>query len=111
IVVMSPWILFNLARFHDPTFVSTNDGITLAGANCDDTYYGKGIGLWQIGSCTGRFPSGDESQTSTTYRHRAFDYTGDHVGRVPISRARRPSAETLPLTEEPAPVGGGGAAR
>src|SRR3954452_10596802 len=34
LVVTAPWVAFNLARFRDPTFVSTNDGLTLAGANC-----------------------------------------------------------------------------
>ena len=85
IVVMTPWVAFNLTRFHDPAFVSTNDGITLAGANCDATYHGSGMGLWALGPCTGSLAQpGDQSQTSTHFRHRAFDYIGHHRSRVPI---------------------------
>ena len=84
-LVMAPWVGFNLARFHDPTFVSTNDGITLAGANCDEMYHGPGIGLWTLGSCTGSLDlPGDQSQASSVYRHRAFDYIKHHKSRVPI---------------------------
>ncbi|MDQ1511259.1 MAG: hypothetical protein QOG50_3103, partial [Actinomycetota bacterium] len=84
-LVLAPWVGFNLARFRDPTFVSTNDGITLAGANCDEMYHGPGIGLWTLGDCTGSLDRpGDQSQVSSLYRHQAFDYIGHHKSRVPI---------------------------
>src|SRR4029079_1712333 len=51
LIVLAPWVGFNLARFHDPTFVSTNDGLTLAGANCDPMYHGSSIGFWTLQSC------------------------------------------------------------
>ncbi|MGO9872985.1 MAG: ArnT family glycosyltransferase [Acidimicrobiia bacterium] len=85
LVVMAPWVGFNLARFHDPTFISTNDGITLAGANCAATYYGSGIGLWTLGACTGNLNQpGDESQVSSYYRHRGLDYIEHHESRLPV---------------------------
>jgi hypothetical protein len=85
LVVMAPWVGFNLARFHDPTFLSTNDGITLAGANCAATYHGSGIGLWALGSCTGSLnPPGDESQASSYYRHRGLDYITHHGSRLAV---------------------------
>jgi len=85
LVVMAPWVGFNLARFHDPTFISTNDGITLAGANCAATYYGSGIGLWTLGACTGNLNQpGDESQASSYYRHRGLDYIEHHEARLPV---------------------------
>jgi 4-amino-4-deoxy-L-arabinose transferase-like glycosyltransferase len=84
-LVVAPWVGFNLARFHKPTFISTNDGITLAGANCDETYHGPGIGLWTLGNCTGSLDRpGDQSQVSSIYRRKAFDYIGHHKSRVPI---------------------------
>jgi 4-amino-4-deoxy-L-arabinose transferase-like glycosyltransferase len=84
-LVVAPWVGFNLARFREPTFISTNDGITLAGANCDEMYHGPGIGLWTLGSCTGSLDlPGDQSQVSSHYRHRAFDYIDHHKSRVPI---------------------------
>jgi 4-amino-4-deoxy-L-arabinose transferase-like glycosyltransferase len=85
LIVMAPWVAFNLARFHDPAFISTNDGITLAGANCAATYSGSGIGLWALGSCTGNLDQpGDESQQSTYFRHRGLEYVKHHASRVPV---------------------------
>jgi 4-amino-4-deoxy-L-arabinose transferase-like glycosyltransferase len=85
LLVVAPWVGFNLARFEKPTFISTNDGITLAGANCDEMYYGPGIGLWTLGDCTGSLDRpGDQSQVSSQYRHQAFDYISHHKTRVPI---------------------------
>jgi hypothetical protein len=85
LLVMAPWVGFNFVRFKDPTFISTNDGITLAGANCNATYYGSGIGLWTLGSCTGSLNlPGDQSQVSSAYRHRAFNYIEHHEGRLPV---------------------------
>jgi 4-amino-4-deoxy-L-arabinose transferase-like glycosyltransferase len=84
-VVVAPWVGFNLARFEEPTFISTNDGITLAGANCGETYYGSGIGLWTLGNCTGSLDlPGDQSQKSSHWRNRAFDYISAHRSRVPV---------------------------
>jgi 4-amino-4-deoxy-L-arabinose transferase-like glycosyltransferase len=85
LLVVAPWVGFNLARFEKPTFISTNDGITLAGANCDEMYHGPGIGLWTLGDCTGSLDRpGDQSQVSSQYRHKAFDYIRHHKTRVPI---------------------------
>jgi hypothetical protein len=85
LAVMAPWVGFNLARFHDPTFISTNDGITLAGANCAATYYGSGIGLWALGSCTGNLNQpGDASQASSYYRRRGLDYIEHHESRLAV---------------------------
>jgi len=85
LLVMAPWVGFNLVRFHDPTFLSTNDGITLAGANCAATYYGSGIGLWALGSCTGSLnPPGDESQASSYYRHRGLEFIAHHESRLAV---------------------------
>lgn len=84
-LVVAPWVGLNLARFVEPTFISTNDGITLAGANCAETYYGPGIGLWTLGNCTGSLDlPGDQSQKSRFYRDRAFDYISAHKSRVPV---------------------------
>jgi 4-amino-4-deoxy-L-arabinose transferase-like glycosyltransferase len=93
VLVISPWVGFNLHRFKDTTTVSTNDGIALAGSNCDNVYYGKGIGLTAI---TGRDacidyppPPGDQSQVARVYRKRAFTYIRDHLRRFPLVVAAR----------------------
>ncbi len=40
LLVMAPWIVYNVSRFHHPVFLSTGSGILLSAANCDETYYG-----------------------------------------------------------------------
>jgi 4-amino-4-deoxy-L-arabinose transferase-like glycosyltransferase len=82
LLVITPWVGFNLARFKDTTFLSTNDGLTLAGSNCHDVWYAQGIGLWT--TCPGPVPPGDQSQQARVYRDRAFDYIDAHRGRLPI---------------------------
>jgi len=83
LVVIAPWVGFNLARFHDPTFVSTNDGLTLAGANCDAVYQGSATGFWSLG-CAADPPPGDQSQVASALRHRGLAYMKDHASRLPL---------------------------
>jgi 4-amino-4-deoxy-L-arabinose transferase-like glycosyltransferase len=80
-ILVGPWIVFNLTRFEDPTYLSTNDGQTLLGANCEGTYHGPATGLWLL-ACLREVP-GDRSQVSSESRRLAFDYIGDHSDRVP----------------------------
>ena len=86
--MIGPWVGFNLARFHDRTFISTNDGIALAGSNCDNVYYGHGIGLTAIAGLRACIdyppPPGDQSQVATAYRKRAFHYMRTHLRRLPL---------------------------
>ena len=48
LAVVSPWLIANLSRFDEPTLFSTNDGLTLCGANLDRTWYGDGTGVWAL---------------------------------------------------------------
>ncbi len=84
ILVIGPWVGFNLSRFKDPTFISTNDGTALLGSNCPDVYYGAGTGLTNLTNCLQPTPPGDESQVEKVYRQRAFDYMKAHSGRLPV---------------------------
>lgn len=82
-VTVAPWVGRNLATFSRPVTLSTGDGILLAGANCHDSYYGPGIGLWSA-RCPGRGPAGDESVVSAFRRHEAVTYARRHSLRVPV---------------------------
>jgi 4-amino-4-deoxy-L-arabinose transferase-like glycosyltransferase len=82
VIVVAPWVGYNLARFEKPTFISTNDGLTLVAANCPLSYYGIRLGSGDL-SCAVR-PSGDESVVNAANRSKAFHYTGDHLGRLPV---------------------------
>ncbi len=46
--VLAPWVGFNLARFEEPVLLTTNDGTTLLGANCPETYSGEELGGWFV---------------------------------------------------------------
>jgi 4-amino-4-deoxy-L-arabinose transferase-like glycosyltransferase len=87
-VLIAPWVGYNLARFKEPTFLSTNDGFALAGSNCDSVYFGDGIGLTDL-TCPGRNPHGDQSVDSRIYRDRAFDYIRAHKKRAVLVAAAR----------------------
>ncbi len=87
VVVVTPWVAYNRARFDEPTFVSTNDGIAMLGSNCDAAYYGGGLGLTNLlpGVCLPEEPPpGDDSVAARIYRDEAIDYMRDHAGRVPV---------------------------
>ena len=46
VLVLTPWVAFNLARFDHTVLLSENIGGTLATSNCDQVYYGQLIGYW-----------------------------------------------------------------
>jgi hypothetical protein len=88
VATLLPWSVYNVARFDEPVLLSTNDGNTLLGANCDRSYYDD-VGGWDI-RCLGRLdPSEDASTRSERRRDGAFDYVADHLDRVPVVVAAR----------------------
>ena len=78
-VVLAPWVGANLVRFERPVLLTTNDGTTLFGANCDDAYYGSGIGGWSLlclieeGAPLGE----DPGVRSARHRRLAVSYAAD----------------------------------
>lgn len=78
VLVVGPWVGFNLGRFDEPTLISTNDGIAILGSTCDAVFSGPAIGLTNLHVCIPkRAPAGDQSVVSKIYRQRAFDYIDD----------------------------------
>jgi hypothetical protein len=88
LVFVMPWVGFNLSRFEKPTFVSTNDGLTMLAANCDPSYHGPRLGSGDI-ACANNRPPGDPSVANAEFRSRALHYMGDHLGRWPVVVAAR----------------------
>jgi 4-amino-4-deoxy-L-arabinose transferase-like glycosyltransferase len=89
VVVVAPWVGYNFSRFDKPTFVSTNDGLTMLAANCDPTYYGSRIGTGDITCADAHRPKGDPSVVNASLRSRALRYVGDHAERYPLVVAAR----------------------
>jgi 4-amino-4-deoxy-L-arabinose transferase-like glycosyltransferase len=89
LVVVSPWLIANLTRFDEPVLFSTNDGLTICGANNDGSWYGDGTGLWANQGC-GAYDEplrklGLEASTlSNDLRQQGLDYVGDHLDRLPV---------------------------
>jgi 4-amino-4-deoxy-L-arabinose transferase-like glycosyltransferase len=84
VLVVGPWVGFNLARFEKPTLLSTGDGGALVGANCPRTYYGNEVGFWNIYCVPLHRPPGDLSVASDRDRTKAVDYARAHAGRLPV---------------------------
>lgn len=83
-----PWVAYNADRFAKPVYLSTNLGITLAGANCHLAYYdGRYIGYDDMG-CWGAaakaHPDLDESIRSAGMTKDAWNYATAHMSRWPI---------------------------
>jgi hypothetical protein len=83
LVFVMPWVGFNLSRFEKPTFVSTNDGLTMLAANCDPSFHGPHLGSGDI-SCANNPAKGDPSVANSDFRSRALHYLGDHIDRWPV---------------------------
>lgn len=91
--VLLPWTAYNLVRFEQPVLLSTNDGLTLVGANCDRVYGVDdpgGIGFWNLWckSDADFFqPPGttfaDQSEQSAYYRRVGLDYIANHKRLLP----------------------------
>jgi 4-amino-4-deoxy-L-arabinose transferase-like glycosyltransferase len=94
LVVVSPWLIANLTRFEEPVFFSTNDGLTICGANNKGSWYGDGTGLWALQGCGAYLkPLGElgleASTLSNDQRRQGLEYIGDHLGRLPVVVAAR----------------------
>jgi len=91
LVVVAPWVGYNLSRFRHPVFLSSQAETALAGSNCSDTYYGANIGMFTQ-RCLDLYPHDpgeDESVTAQRLRRGAQDYIRTHLGRVPLVMAVR----------------------
>jgi 4-amino-4-deoxy-L-arabinose transferase-like glycosyltransferase len=87
--VVSPWLIANLTRFDEPVLFSTNDGLTICGANLQRTYYGEGTGVWALDCAAFPTPKGDRSVVSNSLRSDGLHFIRDHLGRLPVVMAVR----------------------
>jgi hypothetical protein len=90
--VTGPWVGWNAVRFERPVALTTNDGTTLRGANCDETYYGDAIGSWSVGCLVldgGAFVRLEASVRSARWRGEALSYARERASRLPVVVAAR----------------------
>jgi 4-amino-4-deoxy-L-arabinose transferase-like glycosyltransferase len=84
-VVVAPWIVRNNERVGEPTIATISSSATIAGANCDTTYSGPLIGMWDLACMdAGRQGTLGELRWSREARHLGTAYARAHASRVPI---------------------------
>lgn len=91
VVLVGPWVGYNMSRFTDPVFISTGFGVTLASANCASTWSGPYEGYWSM-PCALAVPVNphvDESVQGSTDQAYAMRYIRAHLGRLPAVTAAR----------------------
>ena len=76
-MVMAPWLVFNVTRFEQPELLSTQFGLTLSSANCDQVWNGEHVSYFDI-RCSQRIepalpPGLDESQQDARHREIAIE--------------------------------------
>jgi 4-amino-4-deoxy-L-arabinose transferase-like glycosyltransferase len=92
VAVVSPWVVFNVARFERPVLLTTNDGTTLLGANCPAVYSGPILGGWVVDCVVGDPDYSLEEEPSVrSARQRSLGvhYALDHVTDWPKVVAAR----------------------
>ena len=82
-LALSPWVIRNWHTFGHP-LLSTNEGTTLGGANCDATYYGADIAAFQITCLPHLPPRTDEAVASERGRRQGLRYVRAHQGRAAV---------------------------
>ncbi len=88
LVVVGPWVGYNLARFEEPAYLSTGSGVTLADSSCDAVYSGPFIGWWSFLCIPDRI-SNDEAVNDRENRDVAVRYIRDHESDLPKVVAAR----------------------
>jgi hypothetical protein len=89
LVVVAPWVGYNMTRFQHPVYLSSQLQPTLAGANCDDTYYGEHIGLNSYTCITGVTATEDQSVADRVLGKQVRTFIRGHLSRLPVVVAAR----------------------
>jgi 4-amino-4-deoxy-L-arabinose transferase-like glycosyltransferase len=91
VLVLGPWVGYNMTRFDRSVTLTTGLDPALAVANCGPTYSGPFLGWW-MQSCILAHPApdtGDESTQSAYYGKQARSYIESHESRLPVVVAAR----------------------
>jgi hypothetical protein len=88
VVLMGPWIGYNMVRFKEPAYLSTGSGVTLVDSNCDVVYSGQFIGFWTF-TCIPKRLASDEAVNDRQNRDVALRYIRHHKSDLPKVVAAR----------------------
>jgi 4-amino-4-deoxy-L-arabinose transferase-like glycosyltransferase len=93
VVLLAPWIGYNLSRYTNPVYLSSGFGQTLAVGNCNSTYSGPFLGFYDI-TCL-QPPKvtppteGDASVRDVVWRKIGTTYIKGHLSDLPKVIAAR----------------------
>jgi 4-amino-4-deoxy-L-arabinose transferase-like glycosyltransferase len=85
VVVIGPWVGYNMSRFTKPVFISDGLGVTLATADCGPTFNGGQFeGYWDLECAVGVKvpPHADESVQGAAEQSHALKYVRSHLNRL-----------------------------
>lgn len=94
-VTVGPWTIRNAIELQRFIPVSTNVDTVLAGANCQQTYFGRDTGLWSADcfAAATNFREGqaryDEGALAEGWRTSGTTFAQDHAARLPVVIAAR----------------------
>jgi 4-amino-4-deoxy-L-arabinose transferase-like glycosyltransferase len=91
VLVVAPWVGYNMSRFNNPVFISSGLGVTLASTNCKVVYYGpmEGYWAWECALAAPINHSQDESVQGSEAESYALKYVRAHEGRLPVVETAR----------------------
>jgi 4-amino-4-deoxy-L-arabinose transferase-like glycosyltransferase len=85
VLIVAPWIGFNLSRFSHPVLISDRFGVTVAAANCDSMWHGPLRGYWSMQCAIQSVQGvhGDESAADPVALRRGLHYVEGHLNGLP----------------------------
>lgn len=86
VLVLAPWVGFNISRFSHPVLITDRFGVTVAAANCGPAWHGTLRAYWSMG-CADRAAAGvtgDESAVDPVALRRGLRYVSAHLGGLPV---------------------------
>ena len=94
LLIVGPWVGYNMSRFDDPVFISSGFGVTLASSNCAQLYSGPTEGYWSLECAVAvkekvANPHHDESVQGAAAQADAWRFIDTHTNRLfPVEMAR-----------------------
>lgn len=98
VVLIAPWLAYNLARFEEPTFMTAGTGAVLSAGSCDVAYDGEYVGYYgancyqqyvDAGWTTWPDPTAEESVRDVPSRENATRYIRENIAELPRVSAFR----------------------
>jgi len=104
VVLLGPWVAWNLVRFEEPVTLSTAPGPVLSTASCDATYYGPLLGFYadcfriedlaadeglSVPEAQRLLRRDDESERAAVAGEQARAYIVEHLDRLPFVMVAR----------------------